>query len=335
MSKEIREADLIEYPFEDEQQFGRNYLRRNFTWAGCEERLYFETWYNAFKTIAMSSIKWNDVPAGIDRRAIEFILLHFGSGGLFSEYGGLLFAQASYADMINMYYNPNKVLLTSPSGDYWYRHAEYWTDGETVHDPDCVVCWDNMERRPLLRTIRVYAKRIAKYDRIIDVNAEAQLTPWIIAGKPEQRKNQNKMQGKLEQRDQFWQLNETGLDTVPYVMQTGAPFVADKLQMLKQTLVNECLTMLGVDNTSVEKRERVQTAEVLSNNEMIMSCRESRLKARQQFCERAALYFPDAAGMSVEWGIEGSIADIAAAMTGGGFKSLMAAMGGMQEGQEA
>ena len=339
MSKPIREADLIEFPFEDSQQFGRNHVRDNFTVIGgsnYEQRQYFRVWYRALKNIAISSIKWNNVPAGVDTRAMEYILLHFGCGGMFEESGGLLFAQATFADMVNLYYNPNEVMLCAPSGQYWYRHAQPWGDTlGIVHDPDCAVCWDNMLREPLLITIRRYAERIARYDYVMDMNIDAQLTPWVIAASPEKGKQRTKLRRKLERQDQYWEVTEAGAEELPYILQTGAPFVADKIETVKLMLINEVLTFLGVDNTNVNKKERVQTAEVLSNNGMIISLRESRLKAREQFCDTANVLFANHGTLddpiSVEWGIEGSIADIAAAMTGGGFASLVQAMNEQQQ----
>lgn len=339
MSKEIREQDLVEYPFEDDMQFGRNWIREQYTRTNCAtQRDYFRVWYNALQTIALSTIKWDGMPAGIDPRAVEYILLHFGCGALFSESGGLLFAQCSYADMINMYYNPNEVLLTAPSGQYWYRHAQPWADSQTmtVQDADCAVCWDNMQRVPLNVALRTYARRIARYDWVMDMNIDAQLTPWVIAAAPEKGKQRQKLRKKLEAREQYWEVTDQGAEELPYILQTGAPFVADKIEVLKLQLVNEALTYLGVDNSMIDKKERVQTAEVLSNNEMIMAMREGRLKCRQEFCDRANVLFAYHGfltdPLTVEWGIEGSIADIAAAMTGGGFQSIVQALAAAQGG---
>ena len=46
-------------------------------------------------------------------------------------------------------------------------------------------------------------------------------------------------------------------------------------------------TMLGIDNNAAaEKKERVQTAETLANNEQFMIQRNSFLKPRKEFCEK-------------------------------------------------
>ncbi len=329
MSKPIKESDLVDFPFEDSQMFGRSYVRKLFENKGntlCEQQARF--WERLFVNMALSTIKWNDVPAGIDTRAMEWILLYFGCGGMFTEEGGHLFAQASYSGMMNMYWNPNETLFCSPNGNQWYRHCQPWVKDGQMFDADCVVMWDNMLRVPVVPMLKRYARRIAQYDMVMDTNVDAQRTPWVIAATPENKRNAQVVQRKLEGNDQYWKLNKGQEDTLPYVLNTQAPFTADKVNEQKHVLINEALTLLGIDNSNIDKKERVQTAEVLSNNEQIMAMRNSRLKCREQFCEQANRMF--GLNMSVEWGIEGSYADIMAAMKGDGLDSIL--MG--QEGDE-
>lgn len=327
MSKPIREKDLVDFPFEDSQQFGRSYVRKLFENKGAyQEGQQARFWEHLFVNMALSTVKWNNVPAGIDTRAIEWILLFYGCGGMFEEDGGKLFAQASYSGMMNMYWNPNETMLVSPAGQSWYRHAECWVKDGILLDPDVAVCWDNMLRVPLVPMLRRYAQRIAKYDMIMDANVDAQRTPWIIAAAPENKRNAQVMQHKLEGNDQYWKLMKGQEDSLPFVLSTQAPFVADKINEQKHVLINEALTLIGIDNSNIDKKERVQTAEVLSNNEQIMSMRESRMRCREQFCNRCNVLF--GTDMSVEWAIEGTYADIMANIHGEGMESLL--MGGEQ-----
>jgi hypothetical protein len=53
------------------------------------------------------------------------------------------------------------------------------------------------------------------------------------------------------------------------VLKTDAPYLIDKLTTHKHEIWNECLTYLGINNTNVDKRERLITDEVNSNNELI------------------------------------------------------------------
>ena len=323
MTKPIKESKLLDYPLEDEQMFGRNYIERMYYATGNRsmEHEMAQIWERMFTNIALSCVKWNNMPDSIDARAVEFILLNYGCGALFVD-GGPLFAQASGNNMLNMYWNPNRVFLVSPNGEKWERWADAWVKDGEIMSPDCAVCWDNMQRLPLRTVIRAYSRRIAHCDAVIDTNIEAQKTPWITAAPPEQKRNARRWQQRLETNDQYIPVNDDS--TLPFTLDTKAPYVANDIKVTQNTLVNECLTFLGVDNSTTDKKERVQTAEVLSNNEQVNLMRESRMKCRRQFAERANKLF--GLKLEPEWAVEGVWADIAAALQGGGLNGLQMAM---------
>ena len=67
---------------------------------------------------------------------------------------------------------------------------------------------------------------------------------------------------------------------------TGAPYVADKLYDLKLKYWNEALTYLGIPNVGDSKRERMITSEISSTMGGVNACRCSRLNERKEACER-------------------------------------------------
>ena len=69
------------------------------------------------------------------------------------------------------------------------------------------------------------------------------------------------------------------------VLNTTSPIVFDKLQVQKTNVLNECLTFLGINNANTDKRERLVTNEVESNNEMIQVNSDVMLEARKQACK--------------------------------------------------
>lgn len=303
MAKAIK-AGMNEYIPETELMFGRNYVRELLTASEGYDMLQYHYWKSYLTEMALSCFEWENVPAGIDTRAIEYILLHWGLGAIFMDEGGHLFAQAGASNMLNMYYNPNEVILTAPNGNMWTRHAQAHVEAGELLAPDCAICFDNMARQPLDPFINWYAKRLSRYDRVADINVDAQKTPWVIAGQEEGKRTRKSWVKKLRSNDQYIELNSNAGGTIgdiPFVLQTGAPYVADKVFESKQKLLNEALTLLGVDNTNNEKRERQIKDEVLANNEQIALMRRSRLKCRKQFCERANAIF--GLEINVKWGV--------------------------------
>lgn len=306
MANKVSDDIGFTYVPEDVQQFGRRYVNELYSPYQGYDRLQYSYWYSYLMEMAIAAFEWEGVPEGIDTRAIEYILLHWGLGGMFMEDGGHLFAQAASSNMLNMYYNPNEVMLTAPNGMMWERHALTWVEntpfGQAVRDADCSLCFDNMLRHPLVPYIKWYAKRLATYDRTADVNICAQKTPYIIKGAEEARRTRQSVIKALASNDQYIEVNsELGIGDVVDVLPTNAPFVADKIFECKAKILNEALTLIGCDNTNNEKRERVVVDEVLSNNEQIALLRRSRLECRTRFCEQANRMF--GLDMKVKWGV--------------------------------
>ena len=69
-------------------------------------------------------------------------------------------------------------------------------------------------------------------------------------------------------------------------IQTGVPYVADKLTMLKTQYWNEALTYLGISNLNIQKKERLVSDEVARNLGGVIASRYSRLNARKEACEK-------------------------------------------------
>lgn len=264
-------------------------------------------WRDYLTTLALSQFEWVNLPREIDARYIELTLLMQGFGAFFEKAPGVLaFCQGSQSEMLDMYYNPQEVILVASNGSgTWKRRCndlvEYDAGGTPyVAEQNAVACFDNMLRHPMMRYIELYAHRISRVDRITDVNALAQLTPWIL---------QTDEQGRSDVINYFKQIagcepavmvmNTLAIDTTAGVLNTGAPYVADKLHDLIGDLVSDCLNMLGVDNIVGEKRERLLTSESDSNNEQLALTRRSRLECRQKAAERCNELF--GTDISVKW----------------------------------
>lgn len=276
---------------------GRGYVKRYLSGLGQTgylNREAYRSWYDFLFEIAISSFKWEGLPPEIDPRFIEYALLTRGLGGFFALGRGTQmwgFAAATPVGNLNLYYNPNRIMLQSPNGGVpWYRHAYYFIKGDIMYEPDAVLCWNSLSRRSFVPTIRYYARRLAHFDRTIDVNVMAQQTPFVVqTTKDTQRDAQNAMMQILGHSSTITVNEKFGDFTGISVLPTVAPYVADKLNIDKGKILDDYLGMVGVDNTNTEKRERVSDREASSNNEQIMLIRNSRLRCREEFCQKVAI----------------------------------------------
>lgn len=280
----------------------------------------YSVWLNRFIEAAISCFTWEGLPNSIPPDYFEKMIFFRGNmaltrrqnnvidvlGNTFPDY---VAAPATPEGKLDIYGNPCKVRLVSQNGDYWTRYAsEHVQLGHSrdvppvIMQPDCAICWDSMSRIPLFNPIDVYARKIAEIDRTFDLHTMAQRHPFIIEVDEEGQRGARAMFSNIKDGEPAIYVNRNAMqNTTLNVLNMQVPYVGDKLIQDKKAIIGEAYTLLGIDNQQNDKRERVQTAEVLSNNEQIAVMRMSRLKARQQFCDRANEIF--GTNISVKWSI--------------------------------
>lgn len=303
MSKKIDTSQLLP---DDIAGLGKRFVKK---WQALGDNgQAVATWEYVLQTMALSCFKWEGLPEDIDPRFIEYILLYGGIGGMFElASGGLAFAPATPIGKLNMYYNPNKIqLIPINGGSAWYRHAYFFVkelaSGNIIVPPDACVCFDNESRIPLIPILRDYARRLANIDRKIDININAQATPYLIVCEEESRRDAINLYKQIGGNEPLIIANKGLAQSLSAsVFPTAAPYVADKLLADQQKIINQVYTILGVDNSNTEKKERMIDAEATSNNEQIMLMRISRIGPRRRFCEQVNEMF--GTNISVRWAV--------------------------------
>ena len=134
--------------------------------------------------------------------------------------------------------------------------------------------------------VEMYARRLYEIERTIDVNVKAQKTPILIRATENQRLTMKNLYMQYDGNEPFIfgdkQLDMDGIK----VLKTDAPYVADKLNILKRQIWNEALTYLGIENSNTEKRERLVSDEITSNLGGVAAQRFCRLNARRKAAEQ-------------------------------------------------
>ena len=256
-------------------------------------RMSYRAWRDHLLSVCLGSFEWDGLPEEIDPRFIEYTLLTCGLGGFFSLKDGLAmwgFAPATPLGRPNMYYNPNRVQLQPVNGGLpWFKHAYYWVSGGVMYEPDCALCYDSLSRRSFMPTIEYYARRLAVFDRTVDVNVQVQQTPYLLAVPQEMRKDATRLMNSIMGHSPVLVVNDRMADSAGLsVVNPQAPYLADKLLADQVKVLNLFYNLVGVDNSNTEKRERVSDKEATSNNEQIMIIRKSRLSCREKFCREVA-----------------------------------------------
>lgn len=243
--------------------------------AYMNNRTYLQ-YYNRLTELAISMFEWQNLPETVDQRFLEMCLFSDGMCIFFQdEVLGYLGLQCMIGGKLNVYRIPME------------RRA-YATNGyqRELDGTNSVIIFNNYLHTNSMLDVEMFSKRLYNLDRAIDVNANAQKTPVLIQCDESQRLTMKNLYKQYEGNEPFI-FGSKGLDANGLkVLQTGAPYVADKLYELKTQIWNEVLTYLGISNINVVKKERMITDEVTRNQGGTVASRYSRLESRRQACKQ-------------------------------------------------
>lgn len=243
--------------------------------AYMNNRTYMQ-YYNRLTELALSMFEWQNLPKTVDQRFLEMCLFSDGMCVFFEdEVLGYLGLRCMIGGKLNVYQIPTD------------RRA-YATNGyqKELDGTNSVIIFNNYLHTNSMLDVEMFSKRLYNLDRAIDVNANAQKTPVLIQCDESQRLTMKNLYKQYEGNEPFI-FGSKGLDANGIkVLQTGAPYVADKLYELKTQIWNEALTYLGISNINVVKKERMITDEVTRNQGGTVASRYSRLESRRQACKQ-------------------------------------------------
>lgn len=248
--------------------------------AYLNNRTYIQ-YYNRLTELALSMFEWTNLPKTIDERFLELCLFSEGKAVFFKdEVMGYLALQCVIGGRYDVYRIPIERRAIASNG---YN--------KQLDKSNSVIIWNNFMHTNAMLDVEMFSKRLYNLDRAIDVNANAQKTPVLVQCDENQRLTMMNLYKQYEGNEPFIFGNKS-LDTNGIkVLQTGAPFVADKLYTLKTQIWNEALTYLGISNTNVVKKERLISDEVQRNMGGVIASRYGRLEMRRKACKEINAMF--------------------------------------------
>lgn len=237
----------------------------------------YDFYYDKIKELSISVFDWQNVPPEIDVRFMELMLFERGAVLFFRDEDMQQFLCLPYAEhgKWNVYRIP---LLRRAFASNGYN--------KKLDIDNSVIIYNNVLRIPSIRDCKLFARRLANFDRVIDTNVNAQKTPVLILCSEKDRLTLVNLYKQYEGNEPFifgdQELSAKPLSSV----RTDAPYVADKIYDLKTRYWNEMLTFKGISNLNVQKKERLITDEVARSQGGTIASRYSGLMMRQQACEK-------------------------------------------------
>lgn len=244
--------------------------------------LTYMQYLNRLTELSVSMFEWKNLPPTVDARYLELHLFETGSMVYFDDdVIGNLCLDCLPSGRLDVYGNP--VLRRAYSGYNNYQ--------KLLKESNSVIIWNNYLHTNSILEVKMFARRLYNLDRIIDINANAQKTPVLIQGTEQQRLTLKNLYKEFDGNSPFI-FGDKNLDLNSLkCLQTGAPYVCDKLYNLKQMYWNEALTYLGINNTGAQKRERMLAIESSQAQGGTISSRYSRLQSRREAVEKINAMF--------------------------------------------
>jgi len=262
MAENINPATLKPIPQQFEAAADRNILT-------------YADYYKRLRLIALNMFEWSDLPESMNAHFLEYCLYWYGRAAFVNDPNlGFINTNCTPSETLNIYHEPIKYHCYSIGYDRDFELSEM------------AFVRNNFECIPTDDTVRLFAARLYEAERTIEVNIRAQKTPVVVVCDQNNRLSMINVykdyDGNVPVIYADKKLNLDGITSI----RTEAPFVADKVQAYKQVVWSEALTFLGINNTPHEKKERLLTDEVNSNNQMIENCYEVMLSCRKEAAEK-------------------------------------------------
>lgn len=250
-------------------------------------------YYQRLMEFAINMFEWRNLPPSVDERFLELTLYEKGYCLYFNdEVVGNLALTCTIGGMLDVYRIPTERRVFAVNG---YN--------KICTSQDSVLIFNNYLHTPTILTIELFARRLFEIERTIDVNVKAQKTPTLVLASEQQRLTMKNLYMQYDGNEPFIFGDKDMEFEGIKCLKTDAPYVADKLQVLKHQIWNEALTFCGIENSNQDKKERLVADEVGSNYGNIEAQRNVMLNARRQAADKINRMF----GTNIEVGFRSSL----------------------------
>lgn len=247
--------------------------------------LIYSHFLDRYKQIALDLFTWEGLPNHIEPRLLEQSLFEHGLFCFINDKNlGKLFLPSQYTGSLNIHYDYTKV---NTLGVNYNKCFDVYDGNGEIKDNEVIICKNNDLNKPTRQILDYYIYKLVEVELSAFTNISQQKYPFLINANRDNKHSMKEAVKDIDEGKPYIIYNKDVIDLTNgiQVFNTGVPFVADKLLQYKYDIEREIFTLFGFNN-NVEKKERLLTDEVNSNNEFIKCNIESMLKTRQRFCEQ-------------------------------------------------
>ena len=248
--------------------------------------------------LCANRFEWTGLPDSVSVRYLETNLIWRGLAVFYKDTNSDQFfaVQGAPSGAVNFVGDPTSFTIIAPDMQTTRLNAvpsyDVTPSGDVGDrkDPECVPIWCNYMREPDLDIIQLYAVKLAKMDRSIEITSDNMRKTKVVAASENERLSVVNAMAKIaEGQDAVFVTDTAGAAMISnmQVLDLGVdPLTLPNLMIARSKLWNECMGLLGINNANQDKKERLVAAEVGANDEQVQATRNIALNARQQAAEQ-------------------------------------------------
>ena len=204
---------------------------------------------------------FSGIPEGWD---VDYMLETLFLNGFFTvtdTAAGVLPLQCGLSG-INVFGKPTTAVIANPVlGNF-----------ERMIDVNCVICQLQPNYEGVYPLINRYSILLAMCDSSIAVNLMNTKAAWIFgASSKAQAETFKQLYDKISCGEPVVYMKDGINEEQFFTMPAKQNFIADDVQLLKRKIINEFLTEIGINNSNLDKRERLTDDEVNANDQEVIA----------------------------------------------------------------
>lgn len=252
-------------------------MRMKETEAQKQNFVLFEQMFNYYSNLAVTRYEWNGLPDTVSERFLNQVLYLFGYAAFFNDENmGYLALPCTMSGEFNIYYEPTAINAFSFNFNKYLKFNEF------------VLIRNTPTLTPTALSVFEYCKRMADVIRTIDVLCKKLKQPFIILCDEKKRQTYLNFIKRINDNEPLiigvkdYEIKSAVFD----IKDTRVDTDIVRLWEVYRNYENILYTILGLENISQPKKERLIVDEVNSNNMVTEMSLEINMKSLQTACEQ-------------------------------------------------
>lgn len=258
----------------------------------------FIDFFDRLKRVATSIFKWKNLPETMNERWLELCLFYKGMAGILRHDNyGIINTEASWSGNIDIYGLPTLVYCYSTS---FFSEQRVRYDGKVSIEElskiygiqndnlkEAILVMNNIDMQPTFIAMELFAYRLYKVQRTIDINLDLIKKPFIIGCNEQDKLSMQKFMMDVENnQNMIFATADFDPSNSIKIFDLNVNNHVEELENEKRAILSEALTTLGVNSILVDKAERLISDEGKKDNEFINYNLQYYWKQRKKACEQ-------------------------------------------------